>query len=522
MSLLPTNKGARPAVPGLDRPAVTKEGCRYDPSLDVWRLHDGGTDAVFDFGRYRLCCTDRFVRNLKRCLVDQLRKQALDSCQNFFQRLLMLARHVSGSDGGALVDTITAADVLSFRAVLDRQNEYLLHGIRKRLLVWVPLGLDGVEADVPEFLAQMKLKGNEFGVAVRNHDPVRGAFNDEEFQALVQYLLDNYAAGVIELSDLALGFLFLAFGPRPISFSALRVKDFQVEKDKKGIPRYRLRIPAAKRQRGGRRTHFNSHPLTGEYGHMLIALVASVKLRFAGEIAAGFDPGELPLFPGEDPATGFATTSSTLYRKLVACFQAGAPIICTREGLQGTPLKVFPKRFRITVGTRMAEEGKREREIAKALGQLCPESARIYIESLGKMRARINGKLAPEITPVAQYFLGKLVGLEAEAVRGDDPTSRVRSFNGALKGEVLGTCGKAGFCGGFVPLPCYRCRSFQPWADAPHEEVLAWLLRDRQAKLEITGDPRYASVNDEVIKRISDVVRSCRLRREGAQKVIPQ
>lgn len=175
---------------------------------------------------------------------------------------------------------------------------------------------------------------------------------------------------------------------------------------------------------------------------------------------------------------------------------------------------MVPKRFRNTLGTRMAEEGRREREIATALGHTMVASARVYVEATAKVRHRINEKLGPELNPIAQYFLGRIVYSEGDAVRGDDPSSRVRSFDGELQGEVLGSCGKPGFCGGFVPLPCYRCRSFQPWLDAPHQEVLAWLLEDRQRKHALTGDDRYASVNDEVIKKVADVVRRCRTLRE--------
>jgi hypothetical protein len=163
----------------------------------------------------------------------------------------------------------------------------------------------------------------------------------------------------------------------------------------------------------------------------------------------------------------------------------------------------------------MAEEGKREREIAQALGHVSMTSSRVYIEATGKIRHSINEKLAQEINPLAQYFLGNIVYSEAEATRGNDPSSRIRGFQGELKGDVLGSCGKTGFCGGFVPLPCYECRNFQPWVDAPHEEVLAWLLFDRARKYDVTGDERVATVNDEIIKKVADVARRCQSLREG-------
>lgn len=501
--------------------ALTKEGKEYQPADTVWRLHDGGIRITLNYGQYQQYCTGRLIGSLRSYMVHLLRGQALHSCWNFFTRLLYLVKHAHRVRGGGLVDVITADDVVSYRGTLTKEREFRLHGIRKRVREWVQLGYFGIEAEASRTLDALKLKKNASGTAVLTHDPINGPFNDEEFQAIIEYLLNSYARGEIALSDLALAFMFMAFGPRPVTFAALRVKDFQVDKDRNGIERYSIALPAAKRRQGGRRTNFLERKLTREYGQMLQLLVGQVKKRFADQIAAGFDPLELPIFPSDDASVGYATSSRELYWKLTDCFAAGEPIICKRKGFEETPLKVFPKRFRQTVGTRMAEEGKREREIAMALGHTTTTSARVYIEATGKIRHSINEKLAQELEPIARYFLGEIIESEAEAVRGSDPSSRIRSFEGGLKGKVLGNCGKTGFCGGFVPLPCYKCRNFQPWLDAPHEEVLAWLLHDRQNKYDLTGDETIATVNDEVIKSVFDVARRCQILRGSAgQKVI--
>lgn len=419
------------------------------------------------------------------------------------------------------MDVMSAQDIMAYRASLSKSQEYMLHSLRRRLREWVKLGNHGLAPEASEALDKIKLKKNESGVSIRTHDPIKGPYNEEEFQAITKYLLDNYAKGLIDLSDLSLGFLCMAFGARPVSFAALRLKDLVVTRDKHQIDQYTLRIPAAKRRGGGRRTHFHERKLTSEYGRMLQALVGQVKASFANKIETGIDIEALPLFPGDNPSFGYISSSYMLYYKMVACFATGDPIICNREGLEGQPLKVNPKRFRQTVGTRMAEENKREREIAQALGHVSMIAARVYVEATGKIRHSINEKLAQEVNPLAQYFLGNIVYSESDAIRGNDPSSRVRGFQGGLKGDVVGSCGKTGFCGGFVPLPCYECRSFQPWVDAPHEEVLAWLLHDRAQKYDATGDERIATVNDEIIKKVADVARRCRcLRNDAAGRLI--
>ncbi|MBJ6800436.1 site-specific integrase [Geomonas propionica] len=507
----------------LPQTSWTKEKQQFCPGDDVWRLYDGGVSRTLTFERCRSCCHSELVQSLKAYLVYLLRFQSLDACNNFLERFLKLAKHCSLLAGGP-VATITVDGVISYRATLDRDHEYLLHAIRARVEDWVQLGYPGIDPDVPEMLRKLKLKKNDSGVAVRTHHPVKGPFNDEEYHAIIQYLLDTFAAGQIDLFDLALGFLFVVFGPRPVSFAALRIKDFSVEKDSYGIDCYTLRIPAAKRRSGGRRTHLNVRKLSEEFGQMLSGLVPMVQKRFAKEIAAGLDLQELPFFPGKDASRGYCVSSSEISEQIERCFNAGVPIICNRRGLQGTVLHVNPRRFRITLGTRMAESGKREREIAEALGQTSMVSSRVYIEATGKLRHVINEKVMPLVEPFSKYFLGTIVQSEADAFRGDDPSSRIRSFDGSLKGRAVGTCGKSGFCGGFVPLPCYSCRKFQPWADAPHAELLAWLVQERQQKLAATGDETYASVNDEVIKKVADVVLRCSMLqgRKNAPKELPR
>lgn len=503
---LPSEVAGAPALPER---SYTKEGQQYSPAGTIWRFHDGGSEITLNYMLYRPYCTDVFMCSLRLFMVNLLRSRALDSCYGFFERFRSLVIYAYKRRGCMLVDTVSASDVTGYRSTLSRSREYILHGLRGNIRKWVELGYTGVDPEASRVLDKLKLKKNESGTAVLNHDPVKGPFNDEEFQAIAKYLLDRYAIGAIALPELALVFLFMAFGPRPVSYAALRLKDFMVIKDRHGIEQYVLKIPAAKRMHGGRRTHFTERKLTREYGQMLLALACHVKSDFAEQLAAGLDPNELPFFPGDDPAVGYASSSKSIYRKVVACFASETTIHCNREGLEGTALRVYPKRFRNTVGTRMAEEGKREREIAQALGHVSLASARVYVEATGKIRHTINEKLEQEINPIAQYFLGKIVYSEADAIRGDDPSSRVRSFLGDVNGATLGNCGKTGFCGGFVPLPCYECRNFQPWVDAPHEEVLAWLLLDRQKKFDATSDERYATVNDEIVKKVADVARRC-------------
>jgi len=502
----------------LPETEITKEGCSYCPRDEMWHLRDAGNETLINYKLYQQYCTDKFIGSLKLVMVNILKTRSLDTCQNAFYSFRYLVVNVYKQQNNEKVDIITDSSVLHYIIEFARHDAYQFSEIKPFLLKWIKLGYYGVDPDVFKTLKEIKIKGPKRGVAVKNHDPVKGPYNREEFQAITQYLLDNFAECIIDLSDLSLGLLCMVFGARPISFASLRIKDFSDKKDEFGIHRFVLSIPAAKRRGGGRRTHLQDRKLTQEYGMVLSALVAKLKADFTEEITGGLDLRELPLFPKKNPGKEYDSSGSDLYRKMKACFAAGEPILCNRKGHEKELLRVNLKRFRHTVGTRMAEEGKREREIAEALGHVNLSSSRVYIEATGKIRHSINEKLALEVNPIARYFKGEVVYSEGDAIRGNDPSSRVRCFQGGLKGDVLGNCGKTGFCGGFVPLPCFSCRDFQPWISAPHEEVLKWLILDRQKKYEITGDEQYATINDEIIKKVADVAMRCRKHLENAKK----
>ncbi len=78
-------------------------------------------------------------------------------------------------------------------------------------------------------------------------------------------------------------------------------------------------------------------------------------------------------------------------------------------------------------------------------------------------------------------FTGKLLDDESQATRANDPESTLEfAADGNLKD--VGKCGKHSFCATTsVPIPCYRCKMFEPLVHARHEEVLHALLK-RQAE----------------------------------------
>lgn len=70
-----------------------------------------------------------------------------------------------------------------------------------------------------------------------------------------------------------------------------------------------------------------------------------------------------------------------------------------------------------------------------------------------------------------------------------------------------------GFCGALAPIACYTCKSFQPWLDGPHQEVMDGLLEERQRIRQLTRDESMVAINDRTIVAVAEVIRRCEERR---------
>ena len=171
----------------------------------------------------------------------------------------------------------------------------------------------------------------------------------------------------------------------------------------------------------------------------------------------------------------------------------------------GIPVRLNPTRFRYTLGTNLAREGKGEYVIAEALDHSDTQNTGVYVRNIPEIVERIDKAMALQLAPIAQAFHGVLVVSERDARRGGDRNSRIS--NGSAN---LGTCGSYGFCGALAPVACYTCNHFQPWLDGPHEAVLDCLIQERDSVLEQTEDRKIAAINDRLILAVSDVVNRCR------------
>ncbi|MCY1531562.1 hypothetical protein D9M68_667910 [compost metagenome] len=233
--------------------------------------------------------------------------------------------------------------------------------------------------------------------------------------------------------------------------------------------------------------------------------------RLGNEIPEELVP-ELPLFPAWE-----ALDVRSELKEQLRGDRLHAPNVSVRDAMKrvanaisvisertGQPVHLNPNRFRYTLGTNLAREGKGVYVIAEALDHSDTQNVGVYVRNIPEIVERIDKAVALQLAPLAQAFRGILVKAEREASRGTDPTSRIS--NGT---ENLGTCGSYGFCSALAPMACYTCKYFQPWLDGPHEAVLDRLILERDRVLEQTQDRKIAAVNDRLILAVSEVINRC-------------
>lgn len=109
-------------------------------------------------------------------------------------------------------------------------------------------------------------------------------------------------------------------------------------------------------------------------------------------------------------------------------------------------------RFRRTIATNAAIEGKDVRTIAAILDHSDTQTANVYMSAVPEIVDRINKAMAMDLAPLAQAFKGRLIAIEREATRGGDPSSRIVDLRIDRSGAALGSCGQHSFCGFNAPV----------------------------------------------------------------------
>lgn len=406
---------------------------------------------------------------------------------------------------GRSLDSIALTDVVRFGEGLGARQLYQLRRLKEHLLLWMELGIPGLDQDLRDALPRLSTERHEIGKAVRTMATDSGPLTDLEYEAITSAIRREFANGRLSLGNYTLMTLAPTLGARPQQLATMKCKDFIETPRQEGGSVFILQVTRLKQGKGIRpRTLFRARELSAGVG----ALVRS-QCQAAAQWAAkhGVAAGEAPIFPSPQvsKSNGMAGIgllghfagrgiSDKLSRLL-----HGLQVISDRTG---QPLELAPIRLRRTLGTRAAAEGCSASVIADLMDHSWIDSSLVYIETRPTMIERIDKALALQIAPLAQAFAGTLVQ------RDNGTPGRIVHHATAVAIDPVGRCGKHDYCRLAAPLACYTCAYFHPWNDAPHEALLDSLLSERDALLKAT-DLRIAAVNDLTILAVADVVRRC-------------
>lgn len=502
-----TNRAFKLAHSGHETSTLlrTIDGIEFDTRLDVWRIQTAAGATSFNFTNITGVNT-QLMHGIKNALAAMLLAIAPERAQKALSAIRVFLRFLVNTDPERIIDQIEVRDIYAFRESLPKQREYQLRRLKDQLLLWSDSGCYGLSDDLRKLLPTLKTETHIVGAAVRTMDPNTGPLTDLEYEGVIAFIRQAYASGKMAHGDYTLLVLAIILAARPMQLAVMKIKDFSVTERADGTRIYILQVSRIKQGQGIRhRAIFRQRELAPGVGELVNRQCDAVRMWVANQ---GIKPREAPIFPSKSgmhqrlatAALGLEQHMSgkNMAEKLKRLLDT-VPVLSHRTG---DKLKLFQTRLRRTFGTRAAAEGLSAEVIADLMDHSWVSTSLIYIETRPGMIERIDKALALQIAPLAQAFTGTL------SQKPDTITGKVVHLATSDALESIGGCGKFSYCGLAAPLACYTCSFFNPWADAPHEELLEKLIVERDVLAKDT-DLRIASVNDRTILAIAEVVSKC-------------
>ncbi|NMF88804.1 site-specific integrase [Aromatoleum petrolei] len=483
-------------VTTLPQRVFTRSGASFDPRGDVWEWADGPYDARLDFRRYSNGF-EVFVPSLKQALIPYVKGHSSSHVSNLQKSFSHFVDIIQKCPDGP----INAQHISNYAARLSPHEVGRLGTLNGLLQKWVALGLPGVEPECATYLEERRKPGNKKGEAVRTRNPVAGPFSEGEYTALYSAVNAAYGRGELPLWTVLLTRLLLACGGRISQYASLKILDFDCATAV-------LSLPQAKTREEHMRSSFLQFDISPQTARLMSDYISG--LRAEGyEQESAFFPSELVM--PRRPRKQLRAKDDLFYghcipSALSQCFKTQmADIAPPTPRLDFAPTPLTPKRFRYTFGTRLAEEGASKVLIANRLGHADLQNVEVYVANSPKIVENLDRTMGTLLAPLARAFKGQLVEGEESSTQKGAPGSRIIDFR--VSPAPIGSCaGKGGGCAFNKPVACYSCFRFEPWLDAPHEKVLQRLYAERE---KWSADDRMASVNDEPIRAVQEVIALC-------------
>jgi hypothetical protein len=505
------NPAGFPAVKTKQRLRTARSGETYVYESDEWRIGralklpwsvlktKGLTNQV----------SPEILDSFRQTMAELVEEVSERYARDLFDRIVSLLHHCTNEV------TIGAFELwranLSVPRLSGPTRLNYLSQCRSALLAWADGGYPGLEGGLADHINRIKVGSrNNVGQIVRELCPVRGPFSQMEEAALLRWIHEAYADGILPLQVYAILLIEVEFGCRPVEIGAMRAAD--VIEDQAGRI-YELAIPNAKGNRNYRES-FRKMELPADLYALLKEVIVEGQNKVAQAWGQTITPRlskKLPLFVGQGL---FAAGSSEAFEHRIVkapktfdlhvwsniMFSVRKCTVTTAR-LDGDLLPISLYRFRRTVATRLAEAGSSDELIATVLGHGTTTSVKIYTAHTYEDQAACDGIMVEAWGPVLDMKEERLLG---KPIPGQAKIHLNRD-------NQVGNC--AQLCGGGI-LNCYACPKFRPFIDGPHNKALAQVESERQRRIHqgLSG-PEVDSL-DLPIAAIKATIRLCEERKE--------
>lgn len=417
----------------------------------------------------------------------------------------------------------TGRKSLSLKGISEfksKVEDWDLGSVKSFWLTWYDWGFPGIEKEAVKFLDELVLSGMEKGKAVKGRCPFTGPYSELEQSAIYDWSANTFQSGELSLRDYVWLMSLMYTGRRSVQLRHLRACDLSIKETSKGN-NYTLNVPRAKQKHTNFRREFNAIPISEDLYLLMKNLIdqsiLGIEEYFAERVSESLK-GEIPVFiewnrvkrqnsieaffvtQQKTPDFFHSTTSSMV--GILWNLSKGCTAMSERTG---EVIHLFARRFRYTKATNLARKGISGVALAQALDHSDTQHISIYTLNTSKNAEIINEVMADALAPLAQAFAGTLINSEREALRANDPHSRVKND----QSSSIGNCGTNSFCANGY-RSCYTCVKFQPWIDAPHHEVLEQVVADRERQKERGVSPNVIKSTDRLLLAVTEVIQLCK------------